>query len=134
LKHFLGLGLGVGFMGVNLGFAHASPPRTYECQVAYQGAGGKTVGSEKKRATTSGSADQLDLRLSDERFAYHFEIVAQTFQIDVTDRTLEQDASIKGGSAPYIAYQFPLRWTPSRGVARGLPLRSIEFYCAQVEK
>lgn len=112
--------------------AWGAAPRTYDCQVAYQAAGGKTVGSPKKSGTTSGSADQIDLTLEDERYRYHFEIVAQTFQIDVTEKgSRKQDVCIKGGSGPYISYQFPVDWTPSKGPAQGMKLSSIELFCTQ---
>ncbi len=107
--------------------------RTFDCQVAYQGANGKTVGGAKKSATTAGSADQADVRLSDERYEYHVEIVGQTFQIDVVEKAhrTRQDVCIKGGSGPYISYQFPVTWAPAQGPAKGLKLASIELYCTQ---
>jgi hypothetical protein len=124
----------IAILGAVLGLSAVSAvePRTYDCQVAYQAENGKVVGSAKKTGTTAGAADQIDLSLEDERFLYHFEIVAQTFQIDVTEKgTKKQDVCIKGGSGPYISYQFPMSWTPKRGPAQGLKLRSIELFCTQ---
>jgi hypothetical protein len=124
----------LGSLWLPLSLAMGTERRTFDCQVAYQVSRNKVVGGPKVSGTTNGSSAQTDIRITDERYEYHFEIVGQTFQIDVVEKRHRdrQSVCIKGGSGPYISYQFPtVGWVPTAGPAKGQSLASVELFCTQ---